>query len=237
MQLNRQPINRTCPEPEIFEALLSLDNQHILELGCGDATLTRLIAGTGSGRQVTAAEVDTIAHKKNLKAADLPNVTFLLAGSEDVPLENESVDTAFMFKSLHHVPVERMDDALQEIHRVLKPGGLAYISEPIFDGEFNEILRLFHNEEGVRQAAFDALTKAVATGLFVLEDEIFFNTPVVFESFDQYVARVIGATHTDHRLSDELMSEVEQQFNLAFAGNNGKFHVPIRVDLLRKQGS
>ena len=27
----------------------------------------------------------------------------------------------------------------REIHRVLKPGGLAWISEPIFAGEFNDI--------------------------------------------------------------------------------------------------
>jgi 2-methylisocitrate lyase-like PEP mutase family enzyme len=67
-----------------------------------------------------------------------------------------------MFKSLHHVPVPLMDQALAEIRRVLKPGGLAYISEPVFAGEFNEVLRLFHDESIVRREAFSAIERAVA---------------------------------------------------------------------------
>ncbi len=234
MQLNKQPIERTCPEPEIFESVLSLDNQNILELGCGDATLTRLIAASGEGRTMTATEVDTIQHERNLQLDDLPNVTFLMAGCQNIPLADTSFDTVFMFKSLHHVPVPLMDKALEEIHRVLKPGGVAYISEPIFDGEFNEILRLFHDEEAVRIAAFGAIEKAVENHLFELREEIFFNNPVVFEDFDQYAARVIGATHSDHQLSEALYREVEEKFNDTVAKNRGQFEIPIRVDLLEK---
>ena len=57
---------------------------------------------------------------------------------------------------------------MAEIHRVLKPDGLAYISEPVFAGEFNEIIRLFHDELAVREAAFAAVGRAVATGRFEL---------------------------------------------------------------------
>lgn len=99
-------------------------------------------------------EVDVIAHRKNLQITDLPNVTFGLAGAQDIPLDDETADIVLMFKSLHHVPVELMETSLREIRRVLKPAGLAYISEPIFACDFNEILRLFHNEQEVREAAF-----------------------------------------------------------------------------------
>ena len=37
--------------------------------------------------------------------------------------------------------------------RVLRPCGLVYISEPIYAGNFNDILRLFHDEQAVRLAA------------------------------------------------------------------------------------
>ena len=84
-----------------------------------------------------------------------------------------TVDVVLMFKSLHHVPVDLMDQALREIRRVLKPDGLVYISEPLFAGEFNEILRLFHDEQKVREAAFSAVKKAVDAGLFRLVEEIF----------------------------------------------------------------
>lgn len=234
MKLTTQKPVKTCPEPEVFESVLSLNDQNILELGCGDATLTRLIATTGKNRTITATEVDTIQHQKNLLIDDLPMVTFKLTGSEDIPAPENSFDTVFMFKSLHHVPVALMDQAIDEVKRVLKPNGLAYISEPVFSGHFNEVLRLFHDEETVRKAAFDAVKNAVESEKFALVDELFFNTPVIFENFIQFAEKVIGATHSQHNLSDKLLSEVEQKFNEFYSENGGNFLIPIRVDLLQK---
>jgi len=234
MKLNPEVIDKTCPEAEVFESVLSLDKQNILELGCGDAFITRLLAMTGEGRTITAAEVDVIQHEKNLLIDDLSNVDFILSGSEKIPSDDNSFDVVFMFKSFHHVPKELMEQALYEVKRVLKPGGHVYISEPIFAGEFNEILRLFHDEEEVRQAAFDTIKKVVDDKTFLLVDELFFNTPVVFDHFAHYAEKVIGATHSDHQLSDELYARVKQKFEQAYAKNEGNFIIPVRVDLLQK---
>ena len=136
MKIAVEQIDVVCPEPEIYNRLLTLDHKHILELGCGSAEITRNIATSGAGRKITALEVDEIAHAKNLQIADLPNVTFAIAGAQEIPLADASVDVVFMFKSLHHVPLDLMDQSLREISRVLKPGGLAYISEPVFAGGF-----------------------------------------------------------------------------------------------------
>jgi ubiquinone/menaquinone biosynthesis C-methylase UbiE len=132
LKIATEHIGICCHEPEIFERLLALDDKHILELGCGMANIKRRIAEAGVNRRITALEVDVIAHEKNLQIMDLPNVSFGLAGAQQIPLANKSVDVVFMFKSLHHVPLDMMDTSLQEISRVLKPGGLAYISEPVF---------------------------------------------------------------------------------------------------------
>ena len=168
MQIMSDNIALSCPESAVYERLLSLDRKHILELGCGNAAITRDIAMAGNGRMITALEVDKIAHQQNLQITDLPNVTFGLAGAEDIPLADTSVDVVFMFKSLHHVPVALMEQALCEIRRVLKPGGMAYISEPVYAGAFNEILRLFHDEREVRESAFSALKRAVERGQFTV---------------------------------------------------------------------
>jgi ubiquinone/menaquinone biosynthesis C-methylase UbiE len=234
MKIAPEIIEQTCPETEVYHRLLALDGKHILELGCGNADITRDIATAGPGRTITALEVDRIAHEQNLQITDLPNVTFGLGGAEAIPLETGSVDVVFMFKSLHHVPVDKMDQSLHEIQRVLKPAGMAYISEPIYAGDFNEILRQFHDEREVREAAFDAVKRAVDTGLFELVDEVFFNTPMDFEHFDNFENRVIRATHTEHKLDAEVYQRVRQLFE-AHAGSNGaRFLVPIRVDLLQK---
>ncbi len=234
MKITVKKINRLCDEAEIFESVLSLDNQDILELGCGDATLTRVIATTGSGRSIMATEVDSICHEQNLLINDLPNVDFSLSGCESIPSDDNHFDTVFMFKSFHHIPAHQMSACLQEIKRVLKPDGMAYISEPIFFGDFNEVLRIFHNEEAVRNSAFNALQEAVENDVFSLIDELFFNTLTSFKNFEEFEERVIGTTHTRHNLSDEQYSKVKSLFNETHAQNNGDFIIPIRVDLLQK---
>ena len=98
MKIATERIDVNCPEPEIYNRLLSLDGKHILELGCGSAEITRNIATSGVDRKITALEVDEIAHEKNLQITDLPNVTFGLSGAQDIPLEDESVDVVFMLK-------------------------------------------------------------------------------------------------------------------------------------------
>jgi ubiquinone/menaquinone biosynthesis C-methylase UbiE len=235
MIIAKQPIDVHCPETDIYHQLLSLDNKQIVELGCGSADITRDIASSGSGRQVWAFEVDEIAHNKNLQLTDLHNVTFGLAGAQDIPLQDASVDVVFMFKSLHHVPLDLMDQSLQEIHRVLKPGGLAYISEPVFDGEFNEVLRLFHDEQKVREAAFSALERAVNKQQFNLVEEVFFKAPLKFADFSEFENKVINVTHSDHRLSDELYQRVKQAFEKHLGDDGVHFNQPIRVDLLQRR--
>lgn len=225
------------PENDVYNALLSLDDCNIVELGCGAAELTRDIAVSGKNRNILALEVDAMQHEKNLQISDLPNVRFELGGAQAIPARNDSVDVAFMFKSLHHVPVDEMAQSLREISRVLKPGGYAYISEPVFAGDFNDVLRLFHDEEEVRKAAFNALRSAVEDGQLQLVKELFFNASMEFDDFADFEKRVLQVTHTSHELSDELYHQVKQQFVEKTAVNDGHFTIPIRVDLLRKPAS
>ena len=234
MKLATEQIDVNCPESEIYNDLLTLDGKHILELGCGSAEITRNIATSGADRKITALEVDEIAHEKNLQITDLPNVTFALSGAQEIPLEDESVDVVFMFKSLHHVPLELMEASMHEIRRVLKPGGLAYISEPVFAGDFNEILRLFHDEKKVREAAFYAVEKAVDEGLFDLVEETFFNSPMIFENFAEFENNTIKATHSSHKLDEKLYALVKQRFEQHIGDDGAHFLMPIRVDLLQR---
>jgi len=234
MKISVEQIDINCPETEVYNRLLSLDNKHILELGCGSAMITRNIATTGLKRKVTALEVDKVAHELNLKITDLPNVTFELSGAQEIPLADSSVDIVFMFKSLHHVPLDLMETAMHEIARVLKPGGMAYISEPVFAGDFNEVLRLFHDEEKVRKAAFETVKAAVEKNIFELVEQTFFNAPMKFQDFDEFENNVIKVTHSNHKLDNELHTLVKQKFEQHLSDDGANFKMPIRVDLLRK---
>lgn len=228
------PIERTCLERELIEQRLRLDGCRIVELGCGRAELTRVIATAGRDRRILALEVDAIQHAKNLQITDLPNVEFALAGAEAIPAADASFDVAFMFKSLHHVPIELMGTALREIARVLKPGGHAWLTEPIFAGPYNDIVRLFHDEQAARAAAFDAIRRVVDDAVLEAVDEIFFNAPVHFANFAAFEERIIRATHTHHLLSPETLAEVRRRFAAQLGPDGVHFRVPMRVDLLRK---
>jgi len=232
MKISEPTITRSCPEHTIYNELLQLDGMHILELGCGRAEITRAIASEGEGRSVCALEVDEIQHRIHQDIDDLSNVEFRMAGAERIPYPDNSFDVAFMFKSLHHVPLELMDKAMVELNRVLKPDGYAYISEPVFAGDFNDILKMFHNEEQVRLAAFEATKRAVDSGLFELANETFFNSPMHFDDFADFENKIIGATHTDHQLSPELHAAVKAKFKTRMSPDGANFLMPIRVHLL-----
>jgi len=141
-----------------------------------------------------------------------------------------------MLKSLHHVPVDLMQQSMREIHRVLRVGGLAYISEPVYAGDFNQILRLFNNEKKVRQAAFDTLGEAVSTGLFELADEVFFQSRSQFLDFAEFEQRMLFPSHSDHEIDAELHEQIRAAFMPHLTTEGAEFINPQRVDLLRKQG-
>jgi ubiquinone/menaquinone biosynthesis C-methylase UbiE len=221
-------------EVKLMLDALPFDGARVLELGCGKAEKTRTLAETGRVAEILALEVDAIQHARNLEVTDLPNVRFAHGGAEAIPAEDNSFDIVIMFKSLHHVPVEHMDAALSEIARVLKPGGLAWISEPVFAGELNEIMRLFHDEKFVREAAFAAVCRAVADGGLALKEERFFTTRSQFDSFEQFDARMIRVTHSKHALSPDLYREVQEKFATHLTPAGATFLNPQRVDLLQK---
>lgn len=221
-------------EVRLMLDLLPLDDACVLELGCGRAEKTRTLAETGRVREIVALEVDNIQHERNLQVTDLPNVKFRHGGAEAIPAADASFDIVIMLKSLHHVPIPAMDQALAEVARVLKPGGVAWISEPVYAGELNEIMRLFHDEKIVREAAFDALARTVASGTLLLKQQLFFSTRSYFENFAQFDARMIGVTHTTHRLSPDLYQAVEARFNACLTPEGATFYPPQRVDLLQK---
>src|SRR3569623_1909187 len=156
-----------------------------------------------------------------------------LGGAEAIPVDSGSFDSVFMFKSLHHVPVTLMEQALEEIRRVLAPGGLAYLSEPVFAGDYNEILRLFHDELAVRAAAFAAIRRCVDAGRLELADELFFNTRLRYREFADFEEKVLRVTHTDHRLSPEMYDKVRARFHSHMSKDGAQFLIPMRVDLLR----
>ena len=235
MRISNPQKNVDSSEFAEMSRLLPFEGAQVLELGCGRARWTRTLAERLPLKSIIATEVDAVQHQKNLQITDLPNVSFRYGGAESIALEDDSVDLVIMLKSLHHVPMEQMGKALQEIYRVLKPGGLAYFSEPVYAGDFNEILRLFNDEKSVRQAAFNALREVVDGGLFELVEEVFFLSESRFEDYSEFEERILFATHLDKEISTDLQQKVKAAFTPHLGEGGAVFRNPQRIDLLRKR--
>jgi SAM-dependent methyltransferase len=221
-------------ELDLLASLVDLpQHPRVIELGCGAAHLSRKLLERFPLSEVRALEVDERQHAKNLLKPQ-ERLHFVQAGAQAIPFEAGQFDLALMLKSLHHVPLDLLAQALAEVHRVLRPQGLLYVSEPVFAGEFNEVVRLFHDEEKVRAAALRAVQAAVASGAWTQLSELHFETPVRFEDFADFERRMIGVTFADHRLSAATLAAVRERFERHMTPDGAHFMRPMRVNLLRR---
>ena len=88
----------------------------IVDLGAGTGKLTRALLGTGG--PVIAVEPGD-AMRAELQRA-LPDVEALRGAAESIPLADGSVDCVTVGQAFHWF---RHDEAVPELHRVLRPGG------------------------------------------------------------------------------------------------------------------
>jgi SAM-dependent methyltransferase len=223
-------------ELDLLEALVPLQGLRVIELGCGPARLARALLLRHADAEVTALDVDDRQLAKN-RLAPQDRLTFVRAGAERIPLPDARFDLALMLKSLHHVPVDQMDVALREAARVVRPGGWLYVSEPVYAGPLNELVRLFNDEGTVRAAAQQALDRALRDGLWAGAAEHRFDSPVSFRDFDDFESRMMRPTFADHRIDDALCARVRSAFepHLGRDGRSGAhFLRPMHVRLLRR---
>jgi len=222
-------------ELELLDGLVDLaKHPRVIELGCGAAQLSRKLLERFAASEVTALEVDERQHAKNI-AQPQDRLCLVQAGAQAIPFGDAGFDLALMLKSLHHVPLDLLDTALAEVYRVLAPGGLLYVSEPVFDGALNEVMRLFHDEEVVRAAALKALERAVVSGAWEQVAETRFEVPVHYRDFAEFEQRMIGVTFVDHRLDAATLAKVRERFEPHMTADGAHFVRPMRVNLLRKR--
>ena len=80
--------------------------------------------------------------------ARFPEITFQAVQSSTIPLPDSSVDATLLFSVLTCVPTDDGQRALVgELHRVLKPGGLLYISDLSLQPDERNLARYARDEQ------------------------------------------------------------------------------------------
>jgi ubiquinone/menaquinone biosynthesis C-methylase UbiE len=121
--------------------------ERVLELGPGPGVFT-VDAAQRAGPEGWLVAVDIqpemIAQvEKQVQAAGSTNVETHVASAYDLPLDDESVDRAFLVTVLPEIPDPHR--ALVELRRVLKPGGVLSVTEEFVDPDYlfsSETIRL-----------------------------------------------------------------------------------------------
>lgn len=175
---------------EVLEALVPLRERRIIDAGCGEGHLVRLM--TRRGARVTGLEVQVAQLDKARSEAPAGDEDYLEAGAQAIPLADGVADAVVFWNSLHHVPEAAMDRALEEAARVLRPGGVIYVNEPVASGAFFEVVRLVDDETEVRQRAYGAVRRAPRLGLRLAVGLLFFH-PMLLRDEAELERRLVGA--------------------------------------------
>jgi len=159
---------------------------------------------------------------------------FVVGRAEDLPLENSSLDAVLFMRSLHHVPQPAMVSALADATRVLRPGGLVYVAEPLAEGDYFELVRIVDDETDVRAAAQRALVDCERAGLQRMQT-LEYEVGAVSTGIGTLRKRIVDVDPERAAVFDAHQDELTEAFaRLGDEREGGRwFTQPMRADLLR----
>lgn len=105
---------------------------HVLDVCCGTGTLAlaakRRVGASGSVHGVDASE-EMIARARTKSARSRLLVAVEIATAQSLPFPEATFDVVFCTLALHHLPQDARAGAIEEMRRVVKPGGRVLIVE------------------------------------------------------------------------------------------------------------
>jgi len=112
----------------ITKSFFKRNDLNILELGCGTGEYTKLVSKLLPKSTIYAIDISEKMLKigKN-KCVQSKNTRFFKRSAYQTGFNDDSFDVIFGFYVLHHLNTLK---TIQEIVRILKPGGLVYFCEP-----------------------------------------------------------------------------------------------------------
>ncbi|MBC8254295.1 MAG: methyltransferase domain-containing protein [Ardenticatenia bacterium] len=131
------PLRRHCVRP-VLDRVGIRPSERVLELGPGPGVFTveaaRRVGPTGRLIVVDIQPKMIAQVEKRVREAGLTNVETHIADAHHLPLEDESVDRAFLVGVLPEILDQAR--ALAELRRVIKPSGLLSVTEEFLDPDY-----------------------------------------------------------------------------------------------------
>jgi 2-polyprenyl-3-methyl-5-hydroxy-6-metoxy-1,4-benzoquinol methylase len=132
MHLSRSPQTLDFgagPELVRFLEKLTEPGDAVLEVGCGGGLLAIELARRG--RPVLGTDVSgRILEQARRRAGATPGLTFAVSQGTEIPVADRTFDLAYSVEVLEHLHAEDVGAHLQEVCRVLTPGGRYWLLTP-----------------------------------------------------------------------------------------------------------
>ncbi len=217
---------------EVILMALNPTGKRIVDAGCGDGELSRLLAEQGA--TVTGIEPDAYQAAKNRKIGPVKGVELIEAGAQALPLDDASQDAVIFRFSFHHIPESLHAEVIAEAARVLKPEGALFVIEPIAAGSSQAVMALFHDETRVR-AQVQATLATIVPEYFHHRKTYRYQKTHAYTDFSGYLDRYARLTYNSYSPYSVDNARVRNKFS-EFRANNGitELTQPIKADLFIK---
>jgi SAM-dependent methyltransferase len=213
-----------------LDALLATVGQvqrlRVIDIGCGEGQMTRALAALGArvtGYDPFIAGTEPTAHGAG-------SFRLVKAAADAIPEPDDAADLVLFIFSLHHVPGAKLEGALSEARRLLRPSGRLYIAEPLAQGPHQYVMELFHDETAVRRAAAEALAR-FARPHFATDQISAYTDVRSYSDFGAFSERMIANMRFNGYTEEAVLAPaVRSRFDEAYAAHGGRFDQPVRVD-------
>lgn len=103
-----------------LQGLIIHPETKVLDLCCGSGQATEILVQ--SSQNVTGLDASPLSLQR--AQANVPEAEYVEAWAEDMPFSDHSFDVVHTSAALHEMAPEQLRQILQEVYRVLKPGGI-----------------------------------------------------------------------------------------------------------------
>lgn len=184
---------------EMIEQCVVLQDQKVLEIGCGEGRMSKLLAH--KSREYIAIDPDEKSIEK--AKSEIPNIDFRIGSGEVLEFEDESFPIILFILSLHH---QESGLALKEAHRVLTANGQLIILEPLANGELTEVFNLFDDESDRIRKALNMIENCD----FEIEHKESFFTVMSFIDLDELCNYPFGRNRIQPGDRDLIIETLQQ---------------------------